>query len=205
MDFWKVFDEESMGMSFGSKQLTLNTNPRHNLSLKGIEDRSIDLIPDSCVFIRYSDERRYITVKNLAFDMLIILFDVNASSTVALRTSMDITRKDLSKISRIISKMKNPNIEVRVLGLQNNHTKPVQVIYKIRKMQKGILAEADMFGDNLRHITIDTKTGMVYDALLLNRVYRPGELANTNGQASDSGAVALKFIFPDEIHAGSHK
>ena len=35
-----------------------------------------------------------------------------------------------------------------------------------------------MFGTDARHVAIYLKTGASYNLLLLNRIYRPGELKN---------------------------
>ena len=39
--------------------------------------------------------------------------------------------------------------------------------------------EIDLFGTDKRHIALDLKTGTSYDLFLENRIYRPGELANS--------------------------
>ena len=39
--------------------------------------------------------------------------------------------------------------------------------------------EADLFGSDRRNIAIDLKTGTSFNMLTENRLYKPGELANT--------------------------
>ena len=41
------------------------------------------------------------------------------------------------------------------------------------------LVEIDLFGENTRHIAIDTKLGTSFNVLMEDRLYRPGELVNS--------------------------
>ncbi len=206
MDLWEAFEKRERLAEFGTSQLELNTGARHGLSLKTVQDRSIELGPGSAVFLTYSYSRRYITVKALEFDMLITLFDVNSSAILALRSYVEISGKDQREISGLLSRIKRPNLEMRVIGMQNGSSEPIQSVHKIRKLKENILAEADLFGNSTRHITIDTKTGMVYNLLLLNRIYRPGELILQNKLAPElPERAALRFIFPGETRAASRK
>lgn len=207
MDLWYAFEKEEQLPGFGTKALLLNTGARHSLSLKTVEDRSVDIAPGTCAFMPYAYERRYITVKDIAFDLLITLFDVNSSSIVALRCRSEMTGSDLKNISGFLSRIKHPNLELRAIGLQNSASEPLQSLQKVRKLRENVLAEADIFGGNIRHIAIDAKTGMTYNLLLQNRIYRPGELANENTPtpAPAGKPEPLRFILPGDTRAASHK
>ena len=210
MDFWKVFDSESLRQDFGTKELALNTGPRHALSLKTVEDRSTELASGTCLFRTYSYDKRYVIVRDITRDLLIIIFDVNSSAVLSLRFNAEVLQKDARKIHAILSRIKRPNIEFRAIGLQNSTTEPLSSLHMLRKVFQNKLAEADLFGNSTRHIAIDTRTGMTYNLLLLNRIYRPGELlVQNNEQKPEEPApvlpTALRFIPPEETHAEPNK
>ena len=55
--------------------------------------------------------------------------------------------------------------------------------------------EIDMFGEEKRHMAIDMKTGLSYDLLLENRIYRPGELKNDEKEDDfQSSTSRLSFV-----------
>ncbi len=178
MDLWNVLMREKLNAPFGSEQLLLNTGDRHNSSINRYVDRSIELLPNTLLNKNYSDETRYIRTSNIGFDMLVVFFDVNSSHTIALRTSTVLTENELSSINTLIKKLKRSNIEIRLIGMQNNHAELASCFNSLHKKIIGVLSEADLFGKEQRHILIDTKTGMTYNLLLENRIYRPGELIN---------------------------
>ena len=58
----------------------------------------------------------------------------------------------------------------------------------------GHFMEVDLFGTDTRHIALDLKTGVSYNLLLLNRLYRAGELAcQVNKEAYDKMRSDLAF------------
>ncbi len=198
MDFWRVFDKESLNADFGSKQILLNTGARHNLSLKMIQDRSINLANGEGVFKKYSYDKRYLLASNLSFDMLVTAFDVNTSTIIAFRSQCALQTKEARQILQKISSIKNPNLELRAIGLQNNSKEALSMIYGLRNADGNTLVEIDIFGDSIRHIVIDTKTGMPYNLLQLNRIYRPGELLNQMKQDTvPQSATGLNFRILD--------
>lgn len=207
MDLWDVFEKELLRQEFGSKQLVLNTGARHALSLNTVQDRATELSPGECVFRPYSYDKRYLLAKDLGPELLLTAFDVNTSASLALRSSSTVSDKDMHRIAGLLSGTKRPNLEIRAIGLQNSFRDDVLSIQNMRKLRGGALAEADLFGDSLRHIAMDTKTGMAYNLLLLNRIYRPGELLSPARQAGGQPPAPsdLRFILPEETRAGSHK
>jgi hypothetical protein len=90
--------------------------------------------------------------------------------------------------------MKAQNLELRLIGMQNSGTDAIrglQVELKVR----GRLVETDLFGTNMRNVALDTKTGMTYNMLLLNRIYRAGELTNTVSRADFEAKLGeLSFV-----------
>ncbi len=74
---------------------------------------------------------------------------------------------------------KDPNVEARIIGLQNGQ--PRSVLDSVSIFLRGNhmrLCEIDLFGDQTRHVCFDTKTGASFDVLVNNKLYTPGELMN---------------------------
>ncbi len=194
MDLWKAYTKERLEVNFGSTQLLLNTGDRHNSSLAHYSDRSVEVKPNSSIYKTYSYESRYIRFSDITFDLLITFFDVNTSSIVAFRVSKEFTNSELSKIESIVRQMKSTNLECRVIGLQNTHLELVPNITHIHEKIPCKLAELDLFGKEQRNILVDTKTGMSYNLLMENRIYRPGELL-TKVNYDDFEKTKSKLIF----------
>ena len=148
MDLWNVLMREKLNAPFGTQQLLLNTGDRHNSSVNRYLDRSVELLPNTLLNKNYNDETRYIRTSNINFDMLVVFFDVNSSHTIALRTSTVLNESELSSINALIKKLKKPNIEIRLIGMQNNHAEIDSFFNSLHKKITGVLAEVDLFGKN---------------------------------------------------------
>jgi hypothetical protein len=133
--------------------------------------------------IKYFDDTstRYIAAPNLTFDTLVSIYDVNTRNTLVCRIFKfgDIVKREGTKFVDSLKKDR-PNLEARIIGMQTN-----QDFYFVLNqvldflLEKKIrLVEIDLFGENTRHIAIDTKLGTSYNVLMEDRVYRPGELVN---------------------------
>jgi hypothetical protein len=179
MDFWDMCIRLSNNLDFPSKRVLLNTLDRHHASLEMIEDRSTELQMNSAMMIKYREDMRYVLIKNITFDVLISFYDVNSQSALLIRPSADLDKNSIEQINRRLSNLKKPNIEARIVGMQNNDDSMADVVKAMYMLKKGRLIEVDIFGSNVRNIAMDLKTGALYDLLLLNRIYRPTELANT--------------------------
>ena len=92
---------------------------------------------------------------------------------------MQFSRQTDIMIEKELRKLKPANIEVRLIGLQNgdNPLRLNETVDFIKKMKLPVF-EADLFGGDTRHICIDIKTGVSFDVLISNRLYKPGELTN---------------------------
>ncbi|MEM0200883.1 MAG: hypothetical protein QXD23_00565 [Candidatus Micrarchaeaceae archaeon] len=194
MDLWEAYTRERLELNFGSQQLLLNTGDRHNSSLIQYLDRSIELKTNKVLFKSYSYESRYIRSIDITFDLLVTFYDVNTSSIFAFRQSKEFTNKELSKIIQEVKKLRSNNIECRIIGLQNTHLGLVHGITQMKEKIQCNLAELDIFGKEKRNILIDTKTGMSYNILMENRVYRPGELLN-NQLYDDFEKTTANLVF----------
>ena len=68
---------------------------------------------------------------------------------------------------------------MRIIGLQgNDHTMYVAIEGMQKTVPEARLVEVDLFGNEIRHIAFDTKTGSTYDLLLQNKIYGPADLIN---------------------------
>lgn len=178
MDFWAEYDKRRAGVDFGSRLLALNTGERYTLSLKRFQERSVELPMNRAVYLDYSEERRYLIAKDLTFDLFAAFYDVNSKRIFALRMSAPITRENMERLKKAIAIVRRPKFEFRAIGLQDNDATLVNSIIEMRKAAKTLLVEVDLFGSQRRHLMIDLLTGKPYSLLLLNRIYRPGELIN---------------------------
>jgi hypothetical protein len=181
MDFWNVYEARRTVSAFGTKQFLLNTGERYNTSIAGIKDRSVELAINDASYYKYMSGRRYVTVSNITFDLLASFYDTNSRSAFMMRLTSPFRPVELSRAAGVIRKMRNPNIEVRFIGLQNNDSFLLHSIIDMKKISDGNLVEADLFGDQVRHVAIDLYTGKPYHLLLENRIYRPGELNSSTG------------------------
>ena len=84
----------------------------------------------------------------------------------------------LQKIIAQIKRIKNPNLEMRVIGLQDSNTELLGAVDRLNNAFNPNLMEVDLFGNEMRHIVFDMKLGMSFNLLLLNRIYGPHELVN---------------------------
>ena len=72
-----------------------------------------------------------------------------------------------------------PDMEARIIGLQDGEEHGfLKDLLGFLSKHRIRLAEADLFGERIRHIAIDLKTGMSYNILLDDRIYKPSELVN---------------------------
>ena len=192
MDFWKAYLEKARMPEFGTKHLWLKTGERWNTSILRYLEYSSILENGGFINTQWSPDRRCIIAKDIISDMFVSFYDVNSRTVLAARPSagaMDFT----TEISKAKKHMRNPNIEMRVIGLQNSDKTQAEAIGIMHNaMGMGILAEADLFGSQKRHIIMDVYTGRVYNLLLENRIYRPGELMVSAPQPPVQPAISLQ-------------
>jgi hypothetical protein len=143
-----------------------------------VEDRSRYVETGRAIMQEYSPEKRYVLAKNITRDLLVSIYDVNTSSSLIMRPSMLLMKRNVSAISQKVKKAGFKNIEVRLIGLQNGITELGAAVSDIEKAVGGALIEVDLFGNEIRNIAIDLKTGSSYDLLMQNRIYGPAERIN---------------------------
>ncbi len=177
---WIALQKERLLHDFSSKRVILSTKPRRNASLSAIANKSKELEMCKATFLEYGrlSAQRYLIAKNILFDLLVTLYNVNSSELFAFRAAKRLDKADISLIRKKIGAMKRPDIEIRVIGMQNGNGDLLGVVDKIRSLTNAQMIEADLFGNEIRNIAIDAKNGSAYDLLLLDRIYRPIELIN---------------------------
>jgi hypothetical protein len=179
VDFWDVYEKEKAKPDFGKSRLYITSRERIGLSLSTVEKYGFVLGMNQGTVRRFTDEFRYILVKDLTHDILVSLYDVNTTHTFIIRFS-DVLGDPVSrKFREGAIRLKKPNFEMRVIGAQDKEIGLLAAAERLHGVAKPALMEVDLFGNEARHIIFDTKLGMFFNLLLLNRVYRPHELANT--------------------------
>ena len=202
MDFWNVLNNRKMSGGFGTRPLVFSSKTsviaanRPNTSLSMVADKSVELTPSHAAFRRFEPFGvRYIIAKEITFDALISIYDVNSESCIAIRPTAQLSKQEIAKLRGFLARIKRPNLEMRAIGMQDGSAGLFGAIGQVRKISKSDLIEVDLFGSSKRHIALDLKTGMGYDLLLLDRVYRPGELATGTSEESYRATVSkLNFV-----------
>ena len=180
MDMWIALQKERILHDFSSKRVLLNTKPRRNASLSAIAEKSRELEMCKATFLKYSrlSAQRYLLARSILFDVLVTVYNVNSFELFAFRAAKRLDGADVSLIRKKIGMMKRPDIEIRVIGMQNGHDELLDVVDKVRKITNAQMIETDLFGNEIRNVAIDAKNGSAYDLLLMDRIYRPVELIN---------------------------
>lgn len=202
MDFWEAKNAETVKKEFGTQRLILSSKTsvislnRPATSLSAIQNKSKEIGLNQALFLRLNAmESRYVMATGITFDLLVSIYDVNSNSAILVRATWPLDSKDLERIRGMIKRLKRPNIEIRAIGMQNGDLNLIKIVDELYNVIKGNLIEVDLFGSMERHIAIDLKTGMSYDILLEDRIYRPGELLNTVTQDNFKSKVSkVKFL-----------
>ncbi len=179
MNFWSVYEEEKAKPEFGNVQLYIRSRDRIHLSLSHVEHHGVLLGMNQGTFRKYSEEGRFVMSKSLTHDLFVSIYDVNTTQSTVLRFSQKLSDGALKKVTTNLRALKKPNLEMRVIGLQDRDTELLSSAERLYASAKPALVELDVFGGETRHLVFDTKLGMVFNLLLLNRIYRPHELATT--------------------------
>jgi hypothetical protein len=183
MGFEGVLESDSRRRGFGSQRYRLCGKERPHASKSAVDahDGADYLKLGEAKQIQYAGWSgiRYLAFENITYDIAITLYDVDSSRAYGLRL---FGPKDLAKPLKagLRSVMgARPNVEARVFGLQDkeDHSFLAEVLEFLSKEEIRLI-EVDFFGENVRHIAIDLKTGASFDLLLEDRLYRPGELIN---------------------------
>lgn len=176
MDLWNSYQKKAFGY-YNTSRMLLNTGDRHDTSLNMVQNRSYELAPSTGTWQAYDRGRkRYVLAKDITHDLLVSIYDVNSRRMFAARFTKMPGQIDWEGITIRLRALRNSNIEIRAIGFQNGSTELLNALRYLREFVKGKFIEIDLFGGDTRHIAIDMKTGATYNLLVLNRLYRPGEL-----------------------------
>lgn len=184
MSFEGALGRAISGDGFGRERCVLSYRDRTHISKGALDSNSnaIYLGVGKSHRGAYSPAgARYVAATGVTYDMLVSLHEAGTGSVFVIRTfGFDSgTRLLLNDYVESMRKAK-PNLEARIIGLQNGQNyEQVERMLGFLK-EKGItLVEADLFGSDTRNIAMDMKLGTSHNVLMNDRLYRPGELANT--------------------------
>ena len=179
VDFFKAYLDAKKRQGFGNTQIRIASAERPHVSLSSLRGNFIEIKYKQSTIVEYA-EKRYVLVKSLDYDLLISVYDVNTSRVFAFRAAK---QEDMKKLLyNFLKRLKKPNLELRAIGMQNlregygaDLLANIELAYTALKPNVR-LVELDLFGNETRHIAIDTKTGSSNDVLIYDRFYKPGEL-----------------------------
>lgn len=123
---------------------------------------------------------RYVAARNVTYELLLSLFDVNSNRMFIAR----LFRLDKPVQQSIASALRSipagrRNVEARLIGMQDNQElDTISALSRLLGTYGIPVCEVDLFGDQTRHIAFDASLGVSFDVLLLDRLYRVGELKN---------------------------
>ncbi|MCL4381915.1 hypothetical protein M1614_02980 [Candidatus Marsarchaeota archaeon] len=172
--FGKELEDKLSQNDVNTAVLTLNFKDRPHISKSKMDENgSCEYLEKEGVLqIRYDEKigKRYIAAPNLTNDLLVSVYNINSGELFVARISNFDAAKEIEKI-------KGGNLEARMIGLQNNQNyEIVKSLIKLFERKNIPIMEADLFGNQIRHVAIDAHQGMSLNILLLDRIYRPGEL-----------------------------
>ena len=183
MTFEEQLLEDVRSERFGLEQYLKTFKKRAHISKSKMDSYS------NCTYLKLGDfatrmnynqmDSRYFGATSLVYDTFLSVYDVNSRS-IAVARFMELTDKIAAEFDKFIKSCKRPNFEVRIIGMQDNEAvAPVYKIADIIMHNKLALFEADLFGKQVRHIAMDISSGMSFNVLLEDRIYKPGELTNS--------------------------
>ncbi len=195
MELFAVYRREAEKQDFGKARLQLASRQRIHASLSRIGGYASLLEMNQARSADYSEAGRYVLARGITRDLLITIYDVNTSQAVLLRPSKELGDSMARQVAGTVGKRRMKNLEMRAIGLQEADAGLLASIDRLHSLLKAPLVEADLFGNNTRHIAFDTKQGMCYDLLLLDRIYKPHELANSeSAEDFERKRLELKFV-----------
>ncbi len=195
MDYWDVYEKERAKINFGSVREYLTSRDRIHLSLDSVEQYGLALQMNTGSSRSFKEEERYLLVTDMTRDLFVSIYDVNTQHAILLRFSEPLDEDVLKRVEHEVKNLKKPNLETRVIGLQDKETELLGTVERFHGMFKSSLMEIDLFGEETRHIVFDMKLGMTFNLLLLNRIYKQYELLNmTTKPEFDLRRSELKFV-----------
>ncbi len=182
MSFEYAVSQALSGEKRADSRMHMSSKDRPNMSLSKIQegDNYIEINAGQIKRLYYSEwhGERFLFARSLNTDVLFTLFEVNSAKLVAFRGA-HVNSSSIEKIKAEARKIlsKKPNLESRIFGFSNgSNLKYIKDLLHLSQELKARLVEVDAFGNEFRHIAIDSRFGISYNVLLDNRPYRAGEL-----------------------------
>ncbi len=182
MSFEKSLDTEMRKPGFGTANchLFFKERPHISKSMADAANSSMYIDTGGSSRLRYSStSARYICAADVTYDLLVSVYDVDTNDMFAMRIfKYDAeTFKPLEKYLSEIGRNKYKKFEARLIGLQDKQDYGILTpLFKALGKYKVPVMEVDLFGNQTRHIALDSYLGMSFNMLLQDRIYRPGEL-----------------------------
>jgi hypothetical protein len=183
LSFEKFLEDDSLRADFNSARYARNFKERQNISKNRLDPPISEskYLKVGDYFTQKYDESagfRNIVAISLTYDILLSIYDGN-SGRLFIRRFTEWSKEMEVKLERDLALLKVPNFELRLIGLQNGQSwKVIADLIPLIKKRKFPVFEVDLFGEDVRHVSIDAKTGTSMDVLINNRLYKPGELRN---------------------------
>ncbi|MGC8652045.1 MAG: hypothetical protein ACP5UH_02230 [Candidatus Micrarchaeia archaeon] len=183
MGFESVLGAATAGGDFGKERYALTYKERAHLSKVKLDlhSEAVYIHTGEATTMKFSTlGPRYIAAMDITYDLLLTVYDVNTSKLFAARL-FGFQPKSSQQIGGFLRGFgRRANLEARLIGMQNGEsTDTLGGVLAFLKPMKLQIVEADLFGNEVRHIAVDSKIGVPYNILKDNRVYRPGELVST--------------------------
>ena len=182
--FEKELAEALEAQGGSGKALRMCSKERPHASRSKIEafDNALYIGTDGMESTGYEGEgsglRRYLACKDLTYDLMLSIYDVNTCSMACARTFSDYSKAE-SRLRSFVAGLRKPNLEARLIGLQDGQdTGALSKAIAFLASLHAPVVEADLFGTDTRHVAIDAKQGMSFNVLIEDKLYRPGELMN---------------------------
>ena len=202
MDYWNAKNSETLRKGFGMQRMVLSSKSsvvalnRPHTSLSMLNGRAREIARSTAFAQGFElSGTRYVLAKDLTYELFVSLYDVNSGAGIFLRPTYPLDSGDIKKLRSMILKLKKPNLEIRTIGMQSGDASLMKVVDELHNALKVDMIEMDFFGNTVRHIAVDLKTGMSYDVLLLDRIYRAEELLTTEKRNEFEPRVSkIKFV-----------
>lgn len=182
MSFEYAVSQALLGDKPGESRIHISSKDRPNMSLSKLQEgnNNIEIKSGEVKRLDYESwhNARFLFAKGIESDALLTFFEVNNSKLVAFR-GLDLDYKSAAAIRSEVRKILSPkpNLESRIIGFSNGtNIQYLRDMLNLSRELKAKLVESDTFGNELRHVAIDSRFGISYNVLLENRPYRAGEL-----------------------------
>jgi hypothetical protein len=182
MSFELVLKRDMLEEGFGKSTYLASYKERGHIS-KSVLDKFDEVVyigtAEASTIKHATLGKRYIAALDITYDLLVSIYEINTSTLFATRV-FKVSNNEFNSISKFMKSFRSrTNFEARFIGMQNaQQYEALKKLFDFVEKKKLPLVEVDLFGNNARHIALDSKTGATYNILKNNILYKPGELAN---------------------------